>query len=100
MSAKSLEGFDSASPESQYVEEKLDLDPGDAKLPTALSDGPRQGFTGPLMQWLGGEAGTNWDGWLLTVASQIGQILLTFPNAYAKVSTQRFVDKVKLLKHL
>lgn len=37
-----------------------------------------------LGRWLGGQAGTNWDGWLLTVASQIGQILLTLPNAYSK----------------
>eukprot|EP00884_Botryococcus_braunii_P010276 jgi/Botrbrau1/1924/Bobra.0005s0029.2 len=36
-------------------------------------------------QWLSGEAGTPLDGWLLTVSSQIGQIMLTLPNAMAKV---------------
>ena len=33
--------------------------------------GPKQGFAVSLRRWLGGQAGTNWDGWLLTVASQV-----------------------------
>ena len=28
-------------------------------------------WSSTLGKWLGGEAGTNWDGWLLTVASQV-----------------------------
>lgn len=35
--------------------------------------------------WLAGAAGSFEDAWLTTCASQIGQIMLTLPNAYAKV---------------
>ncbi|CAK0736775.1 hypothetical protein CVIRNUC_000801 [Coccomyxa viridis] len=38
-----------------------------------------------LTRMLGGDAGSRFDGWLLTVSSQIGQIMLTMPNAMAKM---------------
>eukprot|EP00775_Hariotina_reticulata_P014806 gene14806-14984_t len=38
-----------------------------------------------LSGWLGGSAGLPVDGWLTTCCSQIGQIILTLPNAYSKV---------------
>jgi len=34
---------------------------------------------------LGGGAGSIYDGWLITVCSQIGQIMLTLPNAFSKM---------------
>ncbi|KAK9820417.1 hypothetical protein WJX72_010066 [[Myrmecia] bisecta] len=35
--------------------------------------------------WLGGASGSSFDGWLTTTSSQIGQIMLSIPNAYAKM---------------
>uniref|UniRef100_A0A383V9J1 Amino acid transporter transmembrane domain-containing protein n=1 Tax=Tetradesmus obliquus TaxID=3088 RepID=A0A383V9J1_TETOB len=35
--------------------------------------------------WFGGDAGLPMDGWLTTCCAQIGQIMLTLPNAYSKV---------------
>eukprot|EP00878_Enallax_costatus_P005526 GHUV01005798.1.p2 GENE.GHUV01005798.1~~GHUV01005798.1.p2 ORF type:complete len:155 (+),score=30.50 GHUV01005798.1:518-982(+) len=49
------------------------------------SNNGSSGWRGKLNGWLGGDAGLPVDGWLTTCCSQVGQIMLTLPNAYSKV---------------
>ncbi|GBF87481.1 hypothetical protein Rsub_00192 [Raphidocelis subcapitata] len=54
-------------------------------VPLGPSKPGKGGLRKRLTGWFGGDAGTPIDGWLTTVCSQIGQIMLTLPNAYSKV---------------
>ncbi|KAK9807413.1 hypothetical protein WJX73_002744 [Symbiochloris irregularis] len=64
-----------------------ELKGGEGDLTSALVvDNPRgNGDQGWFSRWLGGDAGTDVDGWLLTVCSQIGQIMLVLPQAFSKM---------------
>jgi auxin influx carrier (AUX1 LAX family) len=70
----------------QSIDEAADLE---LKVEQFSADrGGAYGAAAPgsrIARWLGGSAGTTFDGWLLTVCSQIGQIMLTLPNAFAKM---------------